>query len=552
MATNNNTNLKILQWNARGLTKSRLQEFKHFLSYSVPSVVLLSETHWNDSFTPKFSSYNVINKNRHERSGGGVAILVHNSIKFSLLPLDNSHSIEMVAISISSATFFSLNFVSVYAPKGNSTTEEILSLFSQTGHFVIGGDFNAHHSMWESFTDSNRAGNSIWNALMELPDVALLTPPDLGTRIDPSTRKPSTIDLTFSSSAISLTAGIKLGPTLGSDHLPILMTIDESATPTSGRPQRWIFNDDKWADWNEQLATQLRNLNFTSLTEPEPAYTYFYDALLQSSNKNFRKSSSTPRSRPEPRRPWWDKKCNMVVNAARKAYRKWRDSPLSVEKRENWKKAEAVKRRHIIQAKKDSWKTHLTNLDICDDPSKLWNFVRGMLGKKISGNPLDNAVLKDLEGREYHSAQEKAGLILEAFSRNFSTLIPNNDFYETAISTSIASPTPNAFNSVITLAEINLLPEETEKYIHGNRPYPQQNADEIICRQQILPVPPVQHPLLSHIRPRKMETSNHRTSTKIGKGSGKSDLISTGSTHVLSGQAIRESSVVTPGLVYRI
>ena len=134
MMNNNNTNLKILQWNARGLTKSRIQEFKHFLSYSVPSVVLLSETHWNDSFTPKFSSYNVINKNRHERSGGGVAILVHNSIKFSLLPLDNSHSIEMVAISISSATFFSLNFVSVYAPKGNSTKEEILSLFSQTGH----------------------------------------------------------------------------------------------------------------------------------------------------------------------------------------------------------------------------------------------------------------------------------------------------------------------------------------------------------------------------------------------------------------------------------
>ena len=131
-----------------------------------------------------------------------------------------------------------------------------------------------------------------------------------------------------------------------------------------------------------------------------------------------------------------------------------------------------------------------------------------MLGKKINGNPLDNAFLKDLEGREYHSAQEKAGLILEAFSRNFSTLIPNNDFYETAISTSIASPTPNAFNSVITLAEINLLPEETEKYINGNRPYPQQNADEIICRQQILPVPPVQHPLLLHIRPRKMAPSS--------------------------------------------
>ena len=78
----------------------------------------------------------------------------------------------------------------------------------------------------------------------------------------------------------------------------------------------------------------------------------------------------------------------MVVNAARKAYREWKASPLSGEKRENWEKAEAVKRRHITQAKKDSWKAHLTNLDVCDDPSKLWNFVRGMLGKKINEQPI--------------------------------------------------------------------------------------------------------------------------------------------------------------------
>lgn len=194
----------------------------------------MSETHWNDSFNVQFSSYKVIQKNHTDRRGGGVAILVHNSVKFFPLPLDDSlPSIEAVTITISTPTLPSLDLISVYAPKGDSATGEIISLFSRRNPFIVGGDFNAHHGMWESRCSPNRGGNSIWSALMDSPDVALLTPPDFNTRIDPPTGKPSTIDLTFSSSAISLSIGLKIGPTLGSDHLPILITTDEYATLVS-------------------------------------------------------------------------------------------------------------------------------------------------------------------------------------------------------------------------------------------------------------------------------------------------------------------------------
>jgi hypothetical protein len=71
---------------------------------------------------------------------------------------------------------------------------------------------------------------------MDSTDVALLTPPDFGTRIDPSTGKPSTIDLTFSSSAISIRAELTRGPPLGSDHLPDMIVIDDSRSLTSERP----------------------------------------------------------------------------------------------------------------------------------------------------------------------------------------------------------------------------------------------------------------------------------------------------------------------------
>nr|CAH0101968.1 unnamed protein product [Daphnia galeata] len=287
---------------------------------------------------------------------------------FSVLPVLSFRSIEVVSISISSTTFPSLDIVSVYAPKGDSSTEEILNLFTRSGPFIIGGDFNAHHAMWESEANSNRGGLSIWTALMELPDVSLLTPMDFGTRIDP---------------------------------MSVL---------TSGRPQRWIFAEEEWGNWNTSLSSQLQEANFMSVTEPEAAYSVFYEALLKASVAHFRKTSTRPVVRPEAKRPWWDAACTSTVQNARRAYREWRTSPLSAQKRENWKKAEAQKRKHIIQAKRAAWRSHLSNLDSREDPAKLWNFVKAMLGKKVGCNPLDKAAIKDSDGHRCQNAQDKANL----------------------------------------------------------------------------------------------------------------------------------------------
>ena len=56
--------LKIIQWNARGLNKSKLTEFKANLDTLDPTMVLLSETHRNNQSKPSFSNYNLVFKNR--------------------------------------------------------------------------------------------------------------------------------------------------------------------------------------------------------------------------------------------------------------------------------------------------------------------------------------------------------------------------------------------------------------------------------------------------------------------------------------------------------
>jgi hypothetical protein len=74
-------NLKCMQWNSRGLTKSRIDEFRSLLIKEDPDLVFLSETFWNPSFTVKFVSCNLFKKDRSSRLCGGVALLVKNLYK---------------------------------------------------------------------------------------------------------------------------------------------------------------------------------------------------------------------------------------------------------------------------------------------------------------------------------------------------------------------------------------------------------------------------------------------------------------------------------------
>jgi hypothetical protein len=75
---------------------------------------------------------------------------------------------------------------SVYSPRGDCTAEEINLLLPPQLPFIVAGDFNAHHSLWESNSTENLAGKSIFAAITDHPDATIITPKDLGTRINPS------------------------------------------------------------------------------------------------------------------------------------------------------------------------------------------------------------------------------------------------------------------------------------------------------------------------------------------------------------------------------
>jgi hypothetical protein len=244
---NTTEGLRCIQWNARGLSKSKLEVFRNFISSTNPEIVLLSETHWTDAFNVKFKAYHIAKKNRLNRIGGGVAILIHKSLQFLPLNLKETNSVEAIGVQVICSNNTPCNFISAYVPKGDCDTDEIVNLINSSNMFVTGGDFNSHHGAWESNARANKAGRSIMDALLQQQNACLITPPDFGTRVDPATGKESTIDLVFTSPLLAANSTIKKGPHLGSDHIPILINLNAQPVRSSGRPTTWILNDKKWA-----------------------------------------------------------------------------------------------------------------------------------------------------------------------------------------------------------------------------------------------------------------------------------------------------------------
>lgn len=155
--------------------------------------------------------------------------------------LDTSPKVEAIGISVNLKNNEKIDIISVYCPKGNCNAADLIPIFSYyKNKTIIAGDFNAHHSQWETRSNSNQSGYALIDMLTDTNDILLLTPRNLNTRIDPRDGKESTIDLTFTSTNFALNYEIKTGPYWGSDHLPIIFTTKTKSPAERSRNKiRW-------------------------------------------------------------------------------------------------------------------------------------------------------------------------------------------------------------------------------------------------------------------------------------------------------------------------
>jgi len=112
-------------------------------------------------------NYQIIRKDKNDPGEVGLAIFIAKHLKFSEIPINGLNSLQALGIKLHLQNGKFLNLAAIYNPRSQNAQNfrndfNILTATLQEDPFVIGGDFNARHTLWGN-TVSNTMGNALYN-----------------------------------------------------------------------------------------------------------------------------------------------------------------------------------------------------------------------------------------------------------------------------------------------------------------------------------------------------------------------------------------------------
>lgn len=206
--------------NARSLC-NKFNEFALFATTQNPDIVCVSET-WLHTDIPDSlvcpNGYCVTRCDRNGR-GGGIAIFVHNSVKFSVVDIPSEFSaLEMICIDVQYGAQ-TCRIIRYYRSPGCSAQDidymllsvrSLQKLCSSDKVTFIIGDFNLPHIDWSYY---HATDNIIYNSFLKF-----VKSYGLIQFVDQPTREDNILDLVLSTSDMSI-SDVDVFPPIGnSDH----------------------------------------------------------------------------------------------------------------------------------------------------------------------------------------------------------------------------------------------------------------------------------------------------------------------------------------------
>ena len=404
--------LKILQWNANSLP-AHGSELKHFISQmeKYPDVICIQETWFNAVTRFSIDGYNC---ERHDRTtgakGGGVATFIKTGISYSVL--NKCDSPESIAILLTTSTG-PLAVTNVYHPPGSATDEHTYPhLFQHQQQTILVGDFNAYSTLFGAVTTDTR-GQQLENCMEEYSYVALNTgAPTYIQRNGGS----SHLDLALATTSLAKKSSwTVLSDSLGSDHLPCLIAINERVTIEDLHLPKWLY---KRANWDKFKTDCKKEITPDIITEDIEASSNLFVELLQKlSERHIPKSKRRTNAKDV---PYWTDSCTEAVNARNKAKTRMQrtKNPKDIQE---YRRLKALAQKTIRDAQKSSWRDYCTSLNDKTKVGKTWNAIRRMSG--VKSGPSIPTLKKD--GRIFEDNLSKAELFGNSFSevsrtRNYS------------------------------------------------------------------------------------------------------------------------------------
>lgn len=377
--------LRMAFWNANGLLKN-LHELRIFANTHALDILLINETHLNPSQTPKLSNYTLYRNDRLHTRGGGTAIFVKSKIahKHNITP--TLSSIESTSITIYTKHSGPLRINSIYhRPQDKLDPNDLDALLVGHTPTILAGDFNSKHSDWNSrITNTN--GRILRKYANTHPEISIAGPiapthfPNTGVR-------PDVLDIALLHK-LPWIYSIETINDLGSDHNPVLLTLNQLTTPM---PTRKSIKTD-WTYFTHRVGEKtIIPRNISDGPELDKAVDNFAEIII---------SSITDASKTLPERSPLNLKRDLpieiqeLISTKNNLRRHWHRNPNpSVKKTIN--KIQSLIRKKLSELAHSTWNKKIQEINPQD--GSLWK-----LCKSLQANPSPN-----------HPIHTKNGLIFD-------------------------------------------------------------------------------------------------------------------------------------------
>ena len=322
--------LRVFQWNAGGL-RARSTELLHFLLSQPVDLICIQKSNLNSSSSFRIPGFSALRSDRtHSRSGilssdtthaiGCVIIFVRQSPSFSQLSTSSLSSLDpysdYVGINISLNNSSSVSFLNVYTPP--------YSLFPNgwQNRFLL----SLHSSLLQKSPHSERLQlpspplglKSYFQPLREevfdwviSSDLLPLNDPNIPTLLHRSSP-----DISFAPSSFAFSCSWEVLQDLGSERLPILLSIPLSPVFRSNeRPPSFNFQKACWDGFASYIDSHCPSAEEYSSLSLSSAAVLFTSLALNAAK------SSIPFGRiKRPPKAWWFAEVEEAVSERRKAF----------------------------------------------------------------------------------------------------------------------------------------------------------------------------------------------------------------------------------------
>ena len=416
--TRSNNTIKIFQQNVAGLKTREVELFKRLERLKIDIAVIQecnfpvstnNKTEAVSHTIPEYRGWNVVASPRttgrrectHSKGKGGVAILVKEGINYEILksrpvPSDDKTT-EYVGIRIfpTDAANQAVDIHNLYVPPINSSSAEDdrvqnwnTSNLPNSENAFIFSDTNCHGS-WDSRLKSSPMSDDWDNWMIENNFMAL-------NSSDSYTRK--SVKGELSSPDVTIAPVQWIGNTSwtamtkqpgGSDHIPLLINIRLNKYAPNHEPKRskkkrnqrtkWAFKKAKWAEYQERVVQNIGNW-------PETHVSWNTNKLNNALTHAILKAAegTIPLGMRTKPKAFWNNDLENMSKTCDEARTKCHESAASanvyVEARKEFTKA-------CSDAKTEAWHSFVENIDSRTNPSKIWNLIGGLDGRKSKSKP---------------------------------------------------------------------------------------------------------------------------------------------------------------------